>query len=95
LANKDPKDPPRIANFQSNHHRQHQHYYPHLPAAIAPPTTLNNERLNLPTGFPALQTCHTCPTNKHLAKNRTTNVSAAAKVATSDLLINTVDAEEE
>jgi hypothetical protein len=95
LANKDPKDPPCLANFQSNHHRQHQHYHPRLPAAIAPSTTPNNEPLKLSTGIPALQIRHTCPTNKHLAKNRTTNMSATAKVATSDLLINAVDAEEE
>jgi len=66
-------------------------------AGIAPPTHIprNHESLNIPTSFPALQNNTAIAINQHLATDCTTNMSATAQAATSNLFHNTVPAEEE
>jgi len=60
---------------------------PHIPR--------NHESLDIPTSFPALQNNTAIAINQHLATDRTTNMSATAQAATSNLFHNTVPAEEE
>ena len=84
---------PRIANFHFDHRHQHRNHQSRHCASQKPPG--NHESLDIPTRLPALQSNTAIAINQHLATDRTTNMSATAQAATSNLFHNTVPAEEE